>query len=647
MIRFISKMSSLLCFLLLLGVASMGTGQTAPTASLKWTYNLGQFSTGCSYSGTNCHHASPALANAVGDERLEIIVGTNAGYVLVLADNGNGGILLDSYDVAPALGRPPGSQVIASSPAAVDLDNNGRLDIIVGTGDTSDSCDTIQHGAMFVLEFYNGELHLKNGWPKLALDANNNGCRDSFLGAPAIGNLDGDSNLEIVAGSVDKRIYAWNHNGSLLPGFPPDSYHHLRFPTWGLQDQLADSIQSSPTIADLNGDGINEILVSTDEGMFDARYQGNMGEWTGWTCDYVLPSGWAPGYCGGALYGLSHTGQILPNFPRYYKETLHSSPAVGDVNEDGENEIFFGKDSFYGTYSPSHPTYGYYLHGLDSQGNELPGWQGGKNLGGYIRATPAIGDIAGDGKLEIIVPSMNGKIYAFHANGSPVNGFPVSINTTGTTFARSVILADYDADGKMEIFIGAIVIDGNGQQLTSTSSQGLLLNSPAIGNVDADAQLELVTQNTLVQVWNLPAGAHQSTWPMEYSTARRAGAVWLSAHLAANSQSVLLLADTSPQTNAAGNITVRNLGNKGMTWSTSQPGNVGVNPQQGQLDGGESINLAVQANPAPFGPGFHDLGQITVEADQVGDPVPGSPYDVTVRMFVGNLERVYLPYLEQ
>jgi hypothetical protein len=175
----------------------------------------------------------------------------------------------------------------------------------------------------------------------------------------------------------------------------------------------------------------------------------------------------------------------------------------------------------------------------------------------------------------------------------------------------------------------------------------LLLNSPAIGNLDADAQLELVTQNTLVQVWNLPAGAHQSTWPMEYSTARRAGAVWLSAHLAANSQSVLLLADTSPQTNAAGNITVRNLGNKGMTWSTSQPGNVGVNPQQGQLDGGESINLAVQANPAPFGPGFHDLGQITVEADQVGDPVPGSPYDVTVRMFVGNLERVFLPYLEQ
>jgi hypothetical protein len=631
----------------------------------KWTKDLSQYSANCSHGGTNCHYASPVLVDLTGNGKDEIVVGTNAGYLVVIADNGNSGVILDTFDVAPSLGRPAGSQEIASSPAAADIDNNGYIDIIVGTGGSSDNCATIKHGAMFAFEFRNGKLHLKPGWPKLTQDENNNGCRDTFVGSPAIGNLDGDADLEIVAGSADKRIYAWNPNGSLLPGFPPDSYHKERFPLWDILDgKLADTIHSAPAIVDLNGDGVNEILIGTDEGMFDSRYQGNMGEWADWTCDYALPPGWGGGYCGGALYGLSNTGEILPNFPRYFKEAIFSSPAVADVDQDGELEIFIGQDSFYGNNSPSHPTYGHYLYGLDSQGNELPGWEGGKNLGGYLRAAPALGDITGDGKLEIVIPAMNRKVYAFNANGSLVNGFPMIPDQhrpefSSAEFARSVILADYDNDGKMEIIINnkwdTTVIDGNGQQLSGNNwpnnsvpiyySEGSLINSPAVGDTDGDGQLELVTQNTQVRVWNMPNGAEKATWPMEYGTANRSGSGQMPAYLSSNTSSLLMMVDVNDRSKAVASVTIRNLGTETMTWTTSTPNNVSVNPSQGQLGNNAAQDLTITVDANSYGLGFHDLGDIRIDANWNGSPAQGSPNFISVQMIIADTHSVYIPVL--
>jgi len=81
------------------------------------------------------------------------------------------------------------------------------------------------------------------------------------------------------------------------------------------------------------------------------------------------------------------------------------------------------------------------------------------------RATPAVGDIDGDGNLEIIALSMNGGLIAFRKDGSRLW---VSTRADGITpylgkyNSGTVALADMDNDGKVEIVVGGTVFNEKG-----------------------------------------------------------------------------------------------------------------------------------------------------------------------------------------
>src|SRR5690606_29031898 len=122
------------------------------------------------------------------------------------------------------------------------------------------------------------------------------------------------------------------------------------------------------------------------------------------------------------------------------------------------------------------------LFAFDHQGNDLPGWKDGKQVGGTVTVSPSIGDIAGDGKPEIVVIASDKKVYAWYVDGSLVSGFPMSPrdlwgeNSGNYNTPMGIVLADYDGDGKMEIIFSQVgvvnVVDGNGQQLTATNFPG-------------------------------------------------------------------------------------------------------------------------------------------------------------------------------
>ncbi|MCB0035695.1 MAG: VCBS repeat-containing protein, partial [Anaerolineales bacterium] len=245
--------------------------------------------------------SDPVIADVNGDGKLDIVAATHNGHVVAVDRNGN---LLWDRDISPYYGLSNNQQRILAAPAVADLDNNGMVEIVVATG-TADS--TICYpGGVIVLK-NNGEISSGN-WPFLTRDGSTlpANCPDGVYGTPAIDDMDGDGDKEIIFGGFDKGLYILNHDGTTVAGFPIDSALRYRFPAWqDLMGHLADTIWSSPAIADLDGDGTKEIIIGTDEGHFGDSYGGNG---LGWYCPY--PNTLGAEYCGGTLYAVNHDSQL-------------------------------------------------------------------------------------------------------------------------------------------------------------------------------------------------------------------------------------------------------------------------------------------------------------------------------------------------
>jgi len=148
-------------------------------------------------------------------------------------------------------------EVTWSSPVLGDLNNNGYLDIVIGTGLNYDVFGGAGPGAraagnnIYALDPFGNILP---GWPYHT--TSNDAQAHQVLAAPAIADLTGTGQLDVVAVDRSGVVHAVQPNGQPLPAFVGGRSIAPEFPPGTLPDDFGSVI-----VADVNGDGRPEIIA--------------------------------------------------------------------------------------------------------------------------------------------------------------------------------------------------------------------------------------------------------------------------------------------------------------------------------------------------------------------------------------------------
>jgi hypothetical protein len=182
---------------------------------------------------------------------------------------------------------------------------------------------------------------------------------------------------------------------------------------------------------------------------------------------------------------------------------LHALPALGDLDDDGVRDLLVGTGdgtvrAFRNAATDEAPVW-----------IELPPWMPAVRATG--RAAPALADLDGDGDPDLLVGDASGVVGAFENDGG---GAPTWRAHPGWGVALAAgdvhpALGDVDGDGRVDLVVGtatgAVVAfrNGGGREPSferapdwdaAISGKGA---SPALGDLDGDGRLDLVVSDVL------------------------------------------------------------------------------------------------------------------------------------------------------
>ncbi len=242
-------------------------------------------------------------------------------------------------------------------------------------------------------------------------------CRpDGFYATPVIADVNGDGRNDIIAPSYDHTVYAWSWGGTLL---------------W--RSYLYDTLWSSPAAVDVDKNGTLEIVLGGD------IYAGN---------PLGLPAG-------GLLWVLNgRNGTRFSGYPRSLPgQTIWSSPAIADIDGDTRMDVVVGTGSNgpFGDGSAARRVWAFTL----ATRKDLPGWPA--SVPGRVVNQPAVGDIDNDGRPEVVVGTEGAYVVALEHDGArkwATCNYSSTAQCPGSPNLAThggVAIADVDDDGIQEV----------------------------------------------------------------------------------------------------------------------------------------------------------------------------------------------------
>jgi hypothetical protein len=266
------------------------------------------------------------------------------------------------------------------TPILIDLNRDGPNEIVFNT-------DSI----VYILDGFGNNI---NGWPKIF---------DERIYDIGVGDFNGDNSIDVVC-RARTAFKFFNLDGAQL------------FDSFIMNEGSIGFMSHS--FADIDMDGTTEI--------FAGIYELGSGPWAAGTVLFDPETG------------------IVNGWPQWLEDNqfIYEPCSWADFNGDDTLEIVFGDDDGL-------------LHVMDIHGSYLDGFpvQPGNSITAGIN--PPIGDIDGDGDMEIFIDNnivyggVSSRYHAYHHNGEEISWSPQYLNGIAAFIAPA--LGDLDNDGSVEV----------------------------------------------------------------------------------------------------------------------------------------------------------------------------------------------------
>ena len=372
------------------------------------------------------YSATPMLADMDGDGDLDLMMAGDSGTASYFRNDGTA--LAPSFVLDQTLSDQISGLLLPSTYVTLtsgDLDGDGDNDIVAGLG-----------GGGFLLVENTGSATS----PSFTLAASNpfsTFALGSYV-APALVDLDGDGDLDLVATSGASNSsfdYFENTGTATVPVFSQIAAANGPFADLEMS-LLADGVV--PSFADLDGDGDFDMLLGAADGTFD--YAENVGGPHAARFELRAPAA-------NPLNG--------------YDTDTYSAGAFADINGDGHLDAILS-----GTPEGTTDTGVWFVENISANLPSLFMDQTGAvnpidGLDTDGVSAPALVDLDHDGDLDLVAGSADGLFYYYENQGDSTtpdyvhitSGSPLSGLSTATY--SNPTFADIDGDGDLDLIAGA------------------------------------------------------------------------------------------------------------------------------------------------------------------------------------------------